>query len=275
MMEANATSVQIFLIKVGRMLKDSGGEQPGNGYQPGRRRKRDRQTTPRAQYPTWSSDIGFVPRGQPLPFREAVRQLPQRYRFVLTRPGLEPFLPELGLAEWRIVWFQLLGYTGIATLLAFLHTLLFPAPADVSPNANGLSNSSIVQAGNPGSSLGLLLLIPLLFFVAMGVLYGLARAFGGHGSFVQQVYTTLLFFIPCGVLVSALSIIPFAGSFLSAFLGIILFLYCIVLQCFATVAVHQVTGGKATAATIITALVLIPVAFLCLALWALLLVAFS
>jgi hypothetical protein len=130
-----------------------------------------------------------------------------------------------------------------------------------------------VQALNLGSSLGLLLLIPLLFFFAMGLLYWLARAFGGHGLFVQQAYTTLLFLTPCGVLVSVLSIIPFAGAFLSAFLGVLLFIYCVVLQCFATVAVHQMSGDKATAATVITALTLIPATLICLTLWTLLFVA--
>jgi hypothetical protein len=109
----------------------------------------------------------------------------------------------------------------------------------------------------------------LLFFFAMGLLYWLARASGGHGSFVQQAYTTLLFLVPCGIITSVLGLIPFAGSFLAFFLGLLLFIYCVVLQCFVTVVVHQMPGDKATRATIITALSLVPASLLCLGLWTL------
>lgn len=251
------------------MVKDPGQEHSSNGHEPASRKKSGKLAAPHASYPAWSSDLGFIPVGQPLPFREAVRQLPRRYRFVLTKPGFEPFLPELSLAEWKIAWFQLLVYTVVATVLAWLRGLLYPAPAS---GGNGLSSPEVTQALNLASSFGLLLLIPLFFFCAMGLLYWLAHASGGHGVFVQQVYTSLLFLTPCGIIVSLLGLIPFAGSFLSAFLGVILYVYCVVLQCFATVAVHQMTGGKAVAAVILTVLILIPVVILCLFLWTLLFV---
>lgn len=254
------------------MVKEPGQEHSNNGHRSTGRKRSGKQVVPHASYPAWSSDFGFIPRGQPLPFREAVRQLPRRYRFVLTKPGFEPFLGEMGLAEWKIVWFQLLVYAVVAAGLAGLRTLLFPAANSAGVNASGLSSTAIQQALSLGASFGLLLLIPILFFFATGLLYRLARAFGGHGVFVQQMYTTLLFLTPCGVIVSVLGIIPVAGSFLSAFLGAILFVYCIVLQCFATVAVHQMSGSKATAATVITALILIPAVIICLALWTLLFV---
>lgn len=240
------------------MVQEPGQKHSGNGHEPASRRKSGRQ--PRASYPAWSPDIGFIPPGQPLPLREAVRQLPRRYHFILTKPGFEPFLPELGLAAWNIVWFQLLVYTVVAAGLAFLRMLLYP---EATGGTGSLSSAAVSQAWN----LGLLALIPLLFFFAMGLLYWLARASGGHGIFVQQAYTTLLFVTPCGLIVSVLGMIPFAGSFLSAFLGVILFVYCVVLQCFATVAVHQMEGGKATAATVVTALSLIPASILCLVFW--------
>lgn len=243
------------------MVQDPGQEHSGNGRGPASHRRSGRQAAPRASYPTWSSDLGFIPRGQPLPFREAVRQLPRRYRFVLTKPGFEPFLPELGLAEWKIVWFQLLLYAVVAAALGYLRNLLYSAPAS---GGGGLGSPAVTQALNLASSLGLVVLLPLFFFFAMGLLYWLARAFGGHGIFVEQVYTTLLFLTPCGIIVSLLGLIPFAGSFLSAFLGVILFVYCIALQCFAIVAVHQTTGGKATAAVVLTVLILIPVVIICL-----------
>src|SRR5581483_4730413 len=165
------------------MVQEPGQKHSGNGHEPASRRKSGRQ--PRASYPAWSPDIGFIPPGRPLPLSEAVRQLPRRYRFILTRPGFEPFLPELGLAGWNIVWVQLLIYTVVAAGLAFLRTLLYP---EAIGGTDSVSSPAVTQALKSGTSLGLLLLIPLLFFFAMGLLYWLARAFGGHGIFVQQAY---------------------------------------------------------------------------------------
>lgn len=235
------------------MLTDSGPDHASNGHGPQDHKKS--QAQPRASYPAWSSDLGFVPRTQPLPWREALRQLPRRYRFVLTKPGFESFLAEMGHAEWKIVWVQVIAYSVIAAFLAYVHTLFSPVLPNTSASVSGLSSLAIVQALSVSTSLGLLLLIPLVFFGAMGLLYGLARALGGHGVFVQQVYTTLLFLVPCGVTISLLGLIPWVGSFLALFLGLILCAYGVVLQCFATLAVHQMSGGKATVAVILTVLI--------------------
>lgn len=245
------------------MLTDPGQHHSSNGHGPREHKKSGKLTHPRASYQAWSPDLGFVPRGQPLPLPEALRQLPRRVRFILTKPGFEPFLAESGLAEWKITWVLLLAYSVVAALLAVLRNLLYPAPA----NTSGLISPGVLQAVSLATSLGLLLLIPLFFFCAMGLLYWLAHTFGGHGIFVQQSYTTLLFLAPCGIAVSVLGLIPFAGSFLSAFLGTLLFVYCVGLECFATVSVHQMGGGKATAAVVLTALILIPFILASLALW--------
>lgn len=241
------------------MLTDSGPDHSNNGHGPPSRKKSAKQVQPRASYPTWSSDLGFIPHTQPLPWREALRQLPRRYRFVLTKPGFEPFLAEMSQGEWRIVWAQLLIYSVVAALLTFVRNLLYPASLSASSSASGLSSLAVLQALSLSTSLGLLVLIPVVFFLTMGLLYWLARALGGHGIFVQQVYTTLLFLVPCGVIVSVLGVIPFVGSFLSTFLGFVLFVYGVALQCFATVAVHQMSGGKATTAVILTLLILFPI----------------
>src|SRR5437868_9106164 len=144
----------------------------------------------------------------------------------------------MGQASWGIVWVQLLGYALIAALLGFLATLISPSQTNNTSSASGLSSPVVIRALTLGSSLGLFILIPVLFFVVMGILFLLIRAFGGQGRFLQQSYTTLLFLVPFGVAVSVLGVIPFAGGFFSAFLGAIAFLYSIVLQIFATMAVH-------------------------------------
>src|SRR2546430_15588723 len=119
------------------MLRDTGQDHLSNGHHPPES-KRKRQRTPRPVYTAMSPDIGFVPRGQELPFAQAVRQLPRRYHFVLTKPGLETFLVEKNLADWKISWLQLLIYAFLAALLAFLNMVWTPAQT-LSSSGSGLS----------------------------------------------------------------------------------------------------------------------------------------
>jgi Yip1 domain len=253
-----------------------GRRQKNNGRVPAPAHKAAKKARNRDSDPTYWPDFGFIPpSAAPLPLREAIRQLPEQYKRVVTKPYAETFLGEMGQADWGIIWVQILGYAIIAALLGFLGTLI-PAPHATTPsNATGLSSPAVIRALTLGTSLGLIILIPVLFFLLMGILYLLARAYGGRGRFVRQCYTTLLFLVPFGLAVSILGLLPFVGSFFSAFLGAIFYVYSIVLQSFANVAVHRLTGGKATATAVITALLLIPLAVGVLSLWTFLSVPFS
>jgi hypothetical protein len=250
-----------------------GRKQRKNGRNPGPAQKAAKKSRQRDTDPTYWPDFGFIPPpAVSLPLGEAIRQLPEQYKRVVTKPYAETFLVEMGQADWAIVWVQLLGYAIIAGLLGYLSTLVPFAHTVTSSNASGLSSPAVIRALTLGTSLGLVVLIPVLFFLLMAILYLLIKAYGGRGKFLQQCYTTLLFLVPFGVFISVLSVLPFAGGFLSAFLGAILFLYSIVLETFAIIAVHGLSGGKATASAVITALLLLPLAVGLLSLWTFLLV---
>ena len=242
-----------------------------NGRDPGHAQNGAKKSRGRDSDPTFWPDFGFIPPpAVSLPLGEAIRLLPEQYKRVITKPFAETFLVEMGHASWSIVWIQLLGYAIIAGLLGFVGTLV-PSPTAPS-NVTDLSGSHVIRALTLGTSIGLIVLIPILFFLLMGILYLLARIYGGRGKFVQQCYTTLLFLVPFGLAISILGVLPYVGNFFSAFLAAICFVYSIALQSFANVAVHRLTGGKATAAAVITGLLLIPLALGMLALWTLLLV---
>jgi len=81
----------------------------------------------------------------------------------------------------------------------------------------------------------------------MAIIYGLARAFGGQGTFLTQSYTYLLFDVPLGIVSSLIALIPIAGGFISIAIGI----YSIVLAIFSVMAVHRLSGGRATAVVLI------------------------
>lgn len=193
-----------------------------------------------------------VPPAVPLPLGEAIRQLPNQYVKVLTKPSAQTFAEEMGKAEWGIVWVQLLIYAVIGGVLGFLGAMT--NPFRVTPTTGSTTSSlnpATIQAITAGASFGSIIIIPIAFFIGVGIVYLFARMFGGQGSFLQQAYTTLLFTVPIGIITGLLGLIPIVG-----FIGLALFIYNIVLNVFSIMAVHRLSGGKATAA------VLLPVALL-------------
>ncbi len=188
------------------------------------------------------------PRATPLPLGQAIQQLPNQYINILTHPSPQTFAAEIGKADWGIVWVQLIFYAVIAALLSFAGSLISPFNTS---NINSSGVSAAAFTAILGSiSFAYIIIIPIFFFIGMGIIYGLAKAFGGQGTFLQQCYATLLYEVPLGILDSLVALIPIAGGFIAIAIGI----YQIVLQIFSIMAVHKLSGGKATA------VVLIPVA---------------
>jgi hypothetical protein len=199
--------------------------------------------------PYQSPEYGYPPpQTAPLPLGEAIRQLPNQYIKVLTRPSAATFAEERGKAAWNIVWVQLIIYAIAAAVLGYLALLI--SPNQFSTAGSSTLNPGMIQAISLSAGFGLILLVPIGFFISVGIYYLIAKAFGGQGTFLVQSYTTLLYGVPIGILSSVLRLIPILGALAAFALGI----YGIVLQVFAIMAVHRLSGGKATA------VVLIPVA---------------
>lgn len=188
------------------------------------------------------------PSAEPLPLGEALRQLPSQYIRVLTKPSPTTLAMEMGKAAWDIVWLQLLISAVLSAILGYAGSLINPfrftslgttSPSPIDPGT--------LQAITLGSSLGSVILVPLFFFIGVGILYLLAKAFGGTGTFLAQSYTFLLIGVPVGIVSGLLSLIPILGGLVAFGLSI----YAIVLEVFAIMAVHRLSGGKATAVVLI------------------------
>jgi hypothetical protein len=190
----------------------------------------------------------------PLPLSEAIRQLPNQYIKVLTKPSAQTFAEEKGKASWDIVWMQLLIYAVVGAILSYLATLISPNRYNFAGNPSTAAlPTSTLQAITLGSSFGLIIFIPLGFFIGVGIVYLIAKAFKGSGTFLQQSYTSLLVGVPLGIISLLLSLIPVLGSIASFALGI----YSIVLNVFSIMAVHRLSGGKATLVVLLPAIVAI------------------
>jgi hypothetical protein len=184
------------------------------------------------------------PQSAPLPLGEAIRNLPNQYLKVLTRPGAMTFAEEMGKASWDIVWVQLIAIAIISAILGYFSSLI--TTSYNLPSSSPISNAA-VHAILAGVAFGYIILIPLFFFIGQGILFGLAKAFGGQGRFVVQSYTSLLYYVPIGIVTGIVGLIPYFGGIVVLAAGI----YELVLSIFAIMAVHRLSGGRASAVVLI------------------------
>ncbi len=185
----------------------------------------------------------------PLPLGEAIRQLPQQYLRVVTKPSSATIAIEKGKASWDIVWVQLLGYAIIEAILGYLYNLI--NPAKMPSNLTRSVTSEMYQALIASLSIGRIFLVPLFFFIGVGILHLIAKAFKGQGNFLQYSYSILLFTLPLNILANLFQLIPVAGPILFLVVISLAGIYEIVLSIFATMAVHRLSGGKASAVILI------------------------
>jgi hypothetical protein len=207
------------------------------------------------QQPGYGYGVPPVQAG-PLPLGEAIRQLPSQYIRVLTRPSAATFAEEMGKAAWNIVWVQLIVLAVITAVFGFLASLIGSGLMPSTTSSTLPMNSSMLQGMREFSSFGALISVPLGFFIGVGILYLIAKAFGGEGTFLAQGYTYLLFEVPLGIITSVLSLIPILGGLVAFAVGI----YAIVLQIFSLMAVHRLSGGKATLVVFIPVIVVLVLA---------------
>jgi len=189
----------------------------------------------------------------PLPLSEAIRQLPDQYVRVVTRPGVATFAQEQGKASWDIVWVQLAIFTVISVITSFV---TFNFTMSAYPGMAGSPQSTqIIRSVSGVLPLSYIILTPLGFFIGTGIYHLIAKAFGGRGTFLAYCYSYLLFYVPLGIVALVLSMIPFLN-----YLAFVVGIYEIVLLVFMTMAVHRLSGGKATLAVLT-----LPIAIIALA----------
>src|SRR2546421_11672180 len=131
----------------------------------------------------------------PLPLGEAIRQLPRQYiKVVLTKRSAATFAEEQGKASWGIVWGQLICFALVVIVLDYVAALITQTAPDVLVLIVAIFDVIVV--------------VPIGFFIIIGIYYLIARAFGGQGTFLAQSYSMLLFSVPLGILASLLSSVP-------------------------------------------------------------------
>jgi hypothetical protein len=119
--------------------------------------------------------------------------------------------------------------------------LISPASFSSIPNSGGLSPAALQTIAIVTTVILQLVLTPLSFLFAGGILYLISRVVGGKGRFVEQIYVTLLFGVPLVILSALLSLIPGVGNWLLY----VPHIYSLVLIVLALIAVHRRSEGSA------------------------------
>lgn len=170
-----------------------------------------------------------------LHFGQALVALPGQYLTILTRPGIKTFVAEKNKGSWGIVWFQLLLLAVIGALLTLLLYRITPPDVSSIAKASGANAQDLQNVLSISITISVLILTPISFFLANGILYLIAKLLRGKGTFLEQIYVSLLFGVPLVILSDLLSLIPVTSSWLPWLPHI----YSIVLIILAMIAVHR------------------------------------
>lgn len=216
----------------------------------------------------------------PLPLGQAIRELPGQYKRILRKPSARTFAIEQSKAEWGIIWMQLLFLAGLQLLSTLTSFLISSSRSTaVSQTAGTGLPPSFLSTLNTVVPIVAVILTPALFFAGVGIQYLMAKMFKGTGQFKQQAYNALLYQVPMAVIstVISLPVILLSGSTNSMFMnfsstassapafsplsliGLLLFelaalgifVYSIILNVYAIMGTHRLSGGKATGVVLI------------------------
>jgi len=202
----------------------------------------------------------------PLPLGEAIRGLFSQYGQVITHPSPKLFAREMGKAKWNIVWVQIIAYSIIVALFSLLSSIGVDVNAVATSVVTGADTSGLSPAAvgalhyilvfvYAASIYGQVLITPITIFIAIGVLFLLAKAFGGTGKFLSQLYCSLLFLVPLGIISSFLSLLlsylPVGGSTLAFLIAIAKLVYECMLLGYLLIPVHRISRGRATGAVLL------------------------
>jgi Yip1 domain len=204
-----------------------------------------------------SYGYGYASPQQPRPLGQAIRDLPNQYRNVLSHPSDQTFAVEMVKADWTVVWAQLLILVVVGVVLGLISGVYVSAQASQILGTPGLSSSAaaFTVATSVGGAFLRIIFIPAAFFIGVGVQYALAKAFNGQGTFLAQSYTHLLFKTPLdiiGYIFSTIFVfIPGVGTILGGLVSLALLVYAVVLNIFQIKAVHRLSTGNALAVVLI------------------------
>lgn len=204
----------------------------------------------------------------------------QTWMNVLTRPNevtyeAELHQPQVSLGT-ALIWIVIASvalavFSTISAVIAGAlgtgssMTQMLLSQADLPPEVQAQFATTAAVGGTTilGTLCGTLILAPIGFLIGSAIYFGIAKLFGGVGSFEQNTYMLATFTAPIMIVSGALGIIPFLGGCLS----LVVSLYQIFLTYLAMKVTHRLSNGAALAVALTP--VVIAIICVCIAIFAL------
>jgi hypothetical protein len=199
---------------------------------------------------------GYPPQGpgypRPAPQNLGLSELFQRWQAVITGRSVPTFDEQLPAASWPNIWLGLAIYAVMRGIAGAINTAIYPSAR---------IGNTVVSSGSPISSfIGGVIGALIGFFIAAGILYLLARAFGGVGTFVTYAFLLSLIWVPLGSIGAVLGLLPFIGWLVALAIGI----FEIYLAILATASAHRLPLDRATWVVLIPVIVAVVLGLLLL-----------
>jgi hypothetical protein len=182
-----------------------------------------------------------------------------RWRQVLLHPRVSAFDLQRAMASWAAVWLSL-------ALLAVVEALGVAFAAYGPDAASGYSSLPVGPQlhlpQTPLLPLAALLGAPAQFFIFTGLLYLVARMFGGRGDFKTQAYLIALFWAPLMIASDVVELIPL--PIVAKTLALLLRAYALCLCALALASAHRLRLARAWAALLAPVVVGLLIGFVAL-----------
>ncbi|GLV58437.1 hypothetical protein KDH_52700 [Dictyobacter sp. S3.2.2.5] len=178
------------------------------------------------------------------------RRLPEFYVKAIVHPTARTFARAAEYASWRLVWIQL----AILLLIPIIMGLLRSFFRDTSTGVNTHSNiifgllSVITVGATIGAFIIKIVLVPVLFFIEVGLQFAAARLLRGNGHFVGHAFSMLLYLLPLsligGIIITLFVAFHFSTLFFAPLISLLAFCYGVVINVFVVKGVHNLNRDK-------------------------------
>ncbi len=149
---------------------------------------------------------------------------PQRGIGLDPQRGISTFDAQQPAANWTTLLISLVGLGVVQMITGMLGAVFYH-------HGNGV-----------GGNVFNIISVPLGFLIGAGILWIIARLFGGTGQYLTYAFLLSLFYVPLTAASSVLGLIPFLGGLIAFVIGI----YSIYLAILATASAHRLDMGRAT-----------------------------
>lgn len=179
-----------------------------------------------------------------------VQDLLQRWRAVLMPwPNVATFDAQQPGANWLTIIVSLVALGVLQAIVGAIESAEYHSVSVI----YGFGNTS-----SPAANVGNIIGTPIGFFIAAGILFFIAKLFGGTGNFLTYAWLLSLAYVPLSAIAAVAGIIPLLGVLIALAAGI----YNLYLSVLATASAHRLTIGRSWLVVLIPAIVVFVLFFI-------------